>query len=835
MKSKAFQLSHTLDKLKHYLPSQRPLKDFIHHNTLHAFQHLPFERATCLANRIFGYRTALSLREFNKLYDDGKINELILDQVIVRRYGQSELAHWKDRLKSIQRLPIMKPRIGKLQALWKDHYHLDLLTIVHSNLFRLLNGYLDQGIAIRRFPVKGEGLLRSIAEMEQNTFVSIFKTKSARELLLNPDTQLKDLLERLIGDEGLYEQYLFDQQFAHPGWSGMVAMIEQDPLSLMDGRTITLAELIFLECLLEIDNLTHALGKDWKPIAEIGGQERKLDLWENGAFTEIEELIHIWQEAMEWTYYDQVLAGVQLGEQAKPSKEVPSFQAFFCIDDREGSLRRYIEYFDKKCATYGTPGHFGIDAYYQPQNGKFYTKICPAPVKPRHLIKEVSARGSGAEMRFMKSSHGLVRGWLISQTVGFWSAIRLMFNIFRPSLSPTTSHSFAHMDAFATITVENRSTKHTYHGLTIGYTVEEMADRVETVLRGAGTVARFAPLVYMIGHGASTTNNTHYAGYDCGACSGRPGSVNARAFCYMANHKGVRSILKSRGLVIPDTTEFIGGMHDTTRDEFRFYDEDLLAPANSKLHEKNIDVFEHALKANAKERSRRMVTIDSKASLDQIHEKVKRRSMALFEPRPELNHATNALCIIGRKQVHDHLFLDRRAFINTYDYSSDPDGRYLQAIVHAAVPVSGGINMEYYFSRTDNEQLGAGSKLPHNVMGLIGVSNGFEGDLRPGLPWQMVEVHDPLRLMTIIEHVPEVVLKVIQSSAQTYEWFANQWMHLCVVNPDDGALYRFQGGRFDKYVPVTSGLQSLNLEEVNAKIESTHDSLPVFMIKSLDL
>ncbi len=816
-----------LHDLKHYLPAQAPLKDFIHHNTLHAFQNRKFHEAIRHASAKFGYMVSLSLNEYRGAYHSGRITPLMLERAIIARKGDKNVAQWVEKMLNGEYKIDVLPRIGALRSTWKRNYQMDMDSMVHPTLFRVVCSYLDQGIAIWNFPVENKGFLTSLRELETTSYTSFFKSKRVANMLKNGRVDIEPLLELIVGKEEYYKQYLFDQQFAHQGWSGMVATIEAQPSTLLSRRKISLQDLIIFELLLELDALYRHFGEKWKPLAE-KLESNPVDLFAPVPATQYSEVISLWQEAYEWSYYDEVLAGIVAQKKRKTVKTKKSFQALFCIDDRECSFRRYLENLDRECETFGTPGFFGVEFYFQPLEGKHLTKLCPAPVNPKYLIKEVgSASKRKRDPHFSKHSHSFHSGWLITQTLGFWSAFRLFLNIFRPGTGPASASSFRHMDKTARLTIETHHPEHHEKELQVGFTVNEMVDRVEGLLKSIGLVKDFADIVYVIGHGSSSVNNPHYAAYDCGACSGRAGSVNARVICYMANHKSVRKLLAERGIVIPDSTHFVGGLHDTTSDDIDFFDEDALTSDHLKKHLGNQKIFTIALDRNSKERSRRFESVNTRKGLKGIHDAMRKRSVSLFEPRPELNHATNALCIVGRRNLSEHLFLDRRSFLNSYDYEIDPDGKYLFSILKAAAPVCGGINLEYYFSRVDNQKLGAGTKLPHNVMGLFGVANGIDGDLRPGLPSQMIEVHDPVRLLVIVEHFPEVVLNTIQRVDATYEWFKNEWVNLVAVDPSTHELFVFRDEAFTSYKPVSKVRHSEELERI---IETQMENLPVYSI-----
>lgn len=843
-----FDEQHLLHVLKHYLPTQGPLKDFVHHNTLHAFQDMKFYDALFKASAIFGFQTTFSLAEYRDLYRIKRITPEILARTIKERKGDEYFEEWQFRVLHKMYSWAIKPRIGKLRSEWNRLHPIDIDNAVQPLLFRIICSYIDQGIAISPFPFEDKGLLVALRSLEDRSLVSFFKTKKVRNLLHSQHCTITKLLEILVGKDKqeYYEQYVYDQQFGHRGWSGMVSTLEDKPESLMYPKKISLEDMIMLELLLEIDLLESSLGDTWQPLANSVSQP-PVDIFAPEPPSELQEVISIWQDAFEWSYYDTVLSAMMLtlpaslGEDKATAK---SFQSIFCIDEREYSLRTYVESLDSRCETFGAPGFFGVEFYFHPANAKFYDKLCPAPVTPKYLIKEIPRPGPhthAKEIMYTKRSHTLVRGFFFSYLLGIPALGKLVANLVNPTMSPAIADAFGHMDPDADLTIVHTGGQDKEKGLQVGFTVEEMTDRVEKLLRCIGLTKNFSPLVYLIGHGSSSANNPHHGAHDCGACSGRPGLVNARVFAFMANYQPVRELLRARGLFIPSTTQFLGGMHDTASDEVKFYDESVLTPKNQELHNKNKQLFEDALDLNAKERSRRFMSISTKQPIKKIRNDIKKRSVSYYEPRPELGHGTNALCVVGRRSLTKRLFLDRRAFLNSYDYTSDPEGALLASVLAPLGIVCGGINLEYFFSRMDNYKLGAGTKLPHNVMGLVGVANSSDGDLRSGLPLQMIEVHDPVRLLMIVEHYPEVVKKVIQSNPDLYEWFANEWVHLVALHPKHKTLYVFKEGAFVPYTPLTKELPtaqdlprmfetSLKMK-TNHTLDATQENLPVHIIK----
>jgi uncharacterized protein YbcC (UPF0753/DUF2309 family) len=517
------------------------------------------------------------------------------------------------------------------------------------------------------------------------------------------------------------------------------------------------------------------------------------------------------ERAIRYRFYDAL---VHHRPQATSGRT--AFQAVFCIDEREESFRRHLEEVDSECETFSTPGFFNVAMYHKGVTDAHPRPLCPAAIRPTHYVAEVEADRDGLVERSRRlhrraagflgynvhmGSHQTVRGALLMTAFGWLALVPLVLRVVFPWLSSR----WRAVRATSTTPVQTRLQLAREDvtppiGEHSGYTVREMADIVRTVLEDIGILERLSPLVLVVGHGSISLNNPHESAHDCGACGGGRGGPNARAFAQMANHPEVRRLLDTEGVRIP-ATWFVGGQRNTCDNDVTFFDEDLV-PADIQAalaHAK--DAIDAARRREAHERCRRFDAVPLWYPPLAALAHVEGRAADLAQPRPEYGHATNAFCVVGRRARTRGLFLDRRAFLASYDPSRDDDGSLLARIMAAVVPVVAGISLEYYFSYVDPTGYGCGTKLPHNVTSLLGVMDGAQSDLRTGLPWQMVEIHEPTRLAMVVECPQDRLWHVVQGNPGIERLVRNRWIWLACLDPESEGLSELRPAGFVPHTP----------------------------------
>ncbi|MGH3089400.1 MAG: putative inorganic carbon transporter subunit DabA, partial [Rubrobacteraceae bacterium] len=83
-------LEHEVDHFSHLLAGQGPISTFVHHNTLHGLQHLPFDEAIVEARRLLGGRGFLPNEQFRGFYASGRITDEDIDAAFESRPSSPE-------------------------------------------------------------------------------------------------------------------------------------------------------------------------------------------------------------------------------------------------------------------------------------------------------------------------------------------------------------------------------------------------------------------------------------------------------------------------------------------------------------------------------------------------------------------------------------------------------------------------------------------------------------------------------------------------------------------------------------------------------------------------
>ncbi|MGD1093004.1 MAG: DUF2309 domain-containing protein [Bryobacteraceae bacterium] len=891
--SRRDKLREVVDHAAHLLPMQGPIGVFVHHNTLHAFEHLPFEEAVIEASHLFGAEPYMSEADYRVELARGRIQPGDVDAVLDSEPDAKVFPRLHRR--SLRRAMIT-PGVREFDAatiLWRteqgdlsrDFLHADLRDlfdacfartvaheeepapprpvdeVIHPWLIRLCSVFLDQGMAYWPMPNREKGFYESVRtllsqpagvfpqyltgldeEFRRQAYFSFSATDAVLDFL---DTQYYKAAD--------WDSLLQEELLALPGWAGLMRRIEEDPglaphksvpSSLMDYLAVRLtmtrvasrmgaAESIAEESpfktqekrrlsraarvydaarvvSLSADEVTRLSDVEWEAfVSEVkacNGLERR-------------RILHL---AYERWHEREILRGLSSHRKYRGLSDPParpSAQVFFCIDEREESIRRALEEVDPEVETFSSAGYFGVAVDYKGIDDAHGAAFCPVVVTPRHAVLEQPRAEDSALLESRRwrrkllgllmrnsfvSSRTLVRGWLSTTALGLLSAIPLIGHLLAPRqyarLREWLNKAFLPEPRTELTLMRDTAQSHdAVSGLLTGFAPAEKTERVASVLGPAGLTRGFSRVVVILGHGSTSLNNPHESAHDCGACGGRRGGPNARLFAAMANRIEVRKRLRERGIDIPADTWFVGGYHDTCSDDVELYDLDVIPATHQADVERIRETLEQARARNAHERARRFESSPKNAAPDAALRHVEERSEHLAQPRPEYGHCTNAVCVVGRRGLTRGLFLDRRAFLVSYDPSQDPDDQSLAALMAAVVPVCAGISLEYYFSFVDNDRYGCGTKLPHNVTGLVGVMDGHASDLRTGLPWQMVEIHEPVRILFVIETTPERLARVVNASPSLKQLVENRWIRVATVDPASGRVHIRRNSGFEGF------------------------------------
>jgi uncharacterized protein YbcC (UPF0753/DUF2309 family) len=782
------------------------------------YKPFPFLEKMGLTSREFYFRLMFSELGFNDDDLQPKINDNRLWEACLDKMNNQKLVLSRSEV------------FWRARGYWEKYHNESYSNSVHPLLIRLISSYLDQGQSFWSNPFTNKSFwdffIFDIQSIEHFSFgwVKTLSKSVQRYKNQSPQEVIEAILKNKNIPENEWENYLLEILFDLKGWAGMVNKLELEPwqatvkapslklidyiavivlvessidtfhseahsidLSTIHGRT-DLIELRSYQLSFALYQITTSfkLNERWMRDLSCEDLLQIVDLIDQ---SEHRDRTRLWHEAFEHHFHREAIMAITSHKEKFANSVKPYAQIYFCIDDREESIRRYIEEIDQEIETFGVVGFFGIDMKFASFKNKRLISQCPPVVVPSRVVLEVPKSDPGnfnfwnlfqgsTDLNLYYHSRTLIRGFFSTLFLGILSLFPMSIQVFFPHLSKNLRKrlfTFMKKEPETELNLERGDENY-------GYTKLEMSKIVESIVRMVGHRTKMSNLILVMGHGSSSNNNPFRQAYGCGACGGNAGLPNTRAFVKMANDPEVRRELFKVGLNIPDSTRFVGAVHDTCTDEIHFLDTIEIPDSHKSIFNKLKINLKKASKLNAFERCQRFSSFKEDTP-EEAFKHVRNRATDMAQPRPEYGHSSNALAIVGRRALTKGLFMNRRSFLLSYDWTTDPDGSILRQVVLGGIPVAVNINMDYYFSAVDNDNFGCGSKLPLNLTSLIGVMTGPQSDLRIGLARQMIEIHEPIRNMTIIEAPLELVRSLFSGHPRLRNILYNHWMRLAVKDP----------------------------------------------------
>lgn len=528
----------------------------------------------------------------------------------------------------------------------------------------------------------------------------------------------------------------------------------------------------------------------------------------------------LWQAALERSYQAPLCQGLMAAPTPAANATdcagaaTPAVQAVFCIDVRSEVYRRALEATSARVQTLGFAGFFAMFVEYRPLGSAMVRPQLPGLLAPRLCVTDECDAPNLREVLVAQRKKQLLWGqqwqtfragagsaFSFVESCGLLYAGKLLKRSFGAQVAPA---SIAQTGLPRQALGQLRPRLPTNGGPDLAARVSAAA----SALGAMGLSTGYARLILMAGHGSTSANNPHAAGLDCGACGGQTGEVNARTLVQLLNDTEVRAGLHARGLQVPDSTQFIAGLHNTTTDSMELFDTDLLPQS----HAADLTALQGWLQdAGRRARAERAASLGLSAlstKADALAHAVKARSNDWAQVRPEWGLANCAAFIVAPRSRSQHLNLAGRSFLHDYVWQRDTDFGVLEMVMTAPMVVTNWINLQYHASTVDNPRYGSGNKVLHNVVGgNVGVFEGNGGDLRIGLPLQSVHDgenfrHTPLRLSVFIQAPQDPIDAIIAKHSTVRHLLDNAWLTVFRLADDEGVWRYLPGGQWEAVVSV---------------------------------
>lgn len=471
--------------------------------------------------------------------------------------------------------------------------------------------------------------------------------------------------------------------------------------------------------------------------------------------------------------YNQDL--VQQLMKATPAKNKASvshqLQWLFCMDVRSEGPRKILESFDHE--TFGVAGFFGLPVALK--TSKTSVPLVPVILKPNYTTwqKEKSKEQNKSLFKRLYQSvkYNMLSPFLLAETFGLLSGIQMLYKTIYPFFVGTFRQKPTHRQCALSLE----------HDIPVANQVI----MAESLLLSIGLTDHFAHRIIIVGHDSKTTNNAYANSLQCGACGGNGGKVSAQLMVDILNNPAVRQGLLEKNIKIPENTQFVAAIHNTTTDDI-----ELLKDLPAEYRDIINDQLESVKNINAQHRF-------AKLNVSATNNPVANAATHAHDwaqTRAEWGLANNASIIIGPRSLHQSLDLSGRAFLHSYDCRYDKNGTMLEKILTGPLIVAHWINSQYLFSTLNPALFSSGSKVTQNITGRLHVMQGNASDLMHGLPLQSVfrdnktRYHTPVRLTAYIYAPSHVVVRIVKQFKQLKQLVENRWLDLYIIESHQKAF-----------------------------------------------